>query len=176
MKIYVTGSVGSGKTTYARKLSARAGIPCTSLDEVVYVRDKYARNGDRKRPVQERDAIFSQVMAQDSWIMEDAGRACFAQGMEEADCILVLDYPLRLRQRRIVKRWVRQKLGLEVCLYRPSLWMLRAMLRWAKGYDTGRDGLRERLARCDHKVMRFKRPQQAEAYLRAWQDKDGNRG
>ena len=166
MKIYVTGAVGSGKTTYARKLSNVTGISCTHLDEVVYVRDRYARSGDRKRPVQERDAIFSQVMAQDGWIIEDAGRSCFERGMQEADCILVLEYSLPLRQWRIVKRWVRQNLGLEKCLYRPDMWMLRAMLRWTKGYDAGHDGMKERLARYEHKVVRFRHPREAEAYLR----------
>ena len=36
MKIYITGSVGSGKSTYAERLSQVTGIECTHLDEIVY--------------------------------------------------------------------------------------------------------------------------------------------
>ena len=35
MKLYITGSVGSGKTTLARKIG-RLGVPCFELDQVAY--------------------------------------------------------------------------------------------------------------------------------------------
>lgn len=165
----MTGSVGSGKSTYARELSQVTGISCVHLDDVVYEPDPASFWGNRKRPIPERDARFAAVMAQESWIIEDAGRACFEEGMARADRILVLDYPLRLRQWRIVKRWVYQNLGLEKSLYRPRLKMLRLMLRWAKGYDTDRDGVKSRLARYEGKVIRFARPAQAEQYLKEMQ-------
>ncbi len=45
MKLYLTGSVASGKSTLARQIAARTGIPCHSLDEVVYVPDPGAPSG-----------------------------------------------------------------------------------------------------------------------------------
>ena len=166
MRIYVTGSVGSGKSTYARRLSQRTGIPCVHLDEVVYEPDASAFWGNRKRPVQERDARFAAVIARKSWIIEDAGRACFEEGMARADRILVLDYPLPLRQWRIIRRWVCQRLGLEKSLYRPRLKMLRLMLRWARDFDDRTDGARRRIARYEDKVIRFTAPRAAQAYAK----------
>jgi len=166
MRIYVTGSVGSGKSTYARALSCATGFPCTHLDDVVYQPDRRAYWGNRKRPIPERDALFAAIMAREEWIIEDAGRACFEEGMSRADRILVLDYPLWLRQWRIIKRWVRQNLGLEKSAYRPRLKMLRLMLRWARSYDTDYDGVKTRLQRYEGKVIRFTCPAQAEQYLK----------
>ena len=39
MKIYIVGSVASGKSTLARRLSQSTGIPCFPLDEVVHTED-----------------------------------------------------------------------------------------------------------------------------------------
>lgn len=61
MKLYLTGSVASGKSTLARQIAARTGIPCHSLDEVVYVPDPGAPSGNRKRPEAERDALFAEI-------------------------------------------------------------------------------------------------------------------
>jgi len=40
MKIYIVGSVASGKTTLAKKLSNKLGIKCTHLDAIVHIKDK----------------------------------------------------------------------------------------------------------------------------------------
>lgn len=37
MKIYITGSVASGKSTLARRISQIIEIPCYHLDEVVHI-------------------------------------------------------------------------------------------------------------------------------------------
>lgn len=40
MKLYIIGSVASGKTTLAKRLSEITNIYYTSLDEIVYEPDK----------------------------------------------------------------------------------------------------------------------------------------
>lgn len=42
MKLNIVGSVSSGKSTLAKKLSETLGIPYKSLDEVVHIPDKAA--------------------------------------------------------------------------------------------------------------------------------------
>ena len=135
MKLYLTGSVASGKSTLARQIAARTGIPCHSLDEVVYVPDPGAPSGNRKRPEAERDALFAEILRQPHYVMEDTGRACFEEGLRQADAILLLELPLGVRYKRIFTRWLRQNLGLEPCLYRPGWNMLKAMFRWAGTYS-----------------------------------------
>ena len=75
------------------------------------------------------------------------------EGMEQSDYILLLEIPLVVRRKRIVTRWIKQRLGLEKCIYRPHLAMLRAMFRWAKNYDTGEDGTKGRVLRFKEKTI-----------------------
>ena len=87
--------------------------------------------------------------------------------MLQADQIVVLDYPLHVRKRRILKRWVKQKLGLEKCIYRPHLKMLRAMFRWVNNYETNRDGTKERIAQVSKKAIYLHNAKETEQWLSA---------
>lgn len=167
MKIYIVGSVGSGKSTLARRASALTGIPCTHLDEVVYEEDPSDSWGNRKRPDEEVERRFRSVLQQEHYIMEDAGRSRFVDGMAQADRIVVLDYPLPVRKYRILRRWVRQNLGLERCIYRPHLKMLRAMFRWVNSYETDCDGTKSRIKRFSSKVIRLTNKKETEQWLSA---------
>ncbi|MDD6682260.1 MAG: deoxynucleoside kinase [Clostridiales bacterium] len=91
MKIYITGSVGSGKTTLARKISQKTGVSCFHLDEIVYEECPEDSWGNKKRPPEERDALFAAALAQPHFIMEDAGRKCFLSAPEQADRVILLD-------------------------------------------------------------------------------------
>ena len=156
MKIYIDGSVASGKTTLARKLSERLNIQYQSLDEVVHIPDKSNPWGNRKRQSEERDKLFYSIIQQPRWIIEDTGRPCFIEGLKAADTILLLEIPPIIRNCRIIKRWVRQRLGLEKCIYNPNFNMLRCMLRWSKDYDLGKDKLKERISPYQKKVVVMK--------------------
>ena len=145
MKLYIVGSVASGKSTLARRLSAKTGIPCYALDSFVHKPDKAGAFGNTKRSETERDELFAEALQGDC-ILEDTGRACFAEGLRRADRIVVLDLPRRVRYRRILLRYIKQKLGIEPCGYTPSLKMVRCMFRWAKAFDTGADGVKQRAA------------------------------
>ena len=97
MKLYIVGPVASGKSTLARQLSRETGIPCFHLDQVARRRDPGAKVGNRKRTDEEREAIFQAILAREDYILEDTGRPCFAQGLEEAERILLLAPPLIVR-------------------------------------------------------------------------------
>ena len=164
MKLYIVGSVASGKSTLARQLSKKSGIPCYHLDDVVYIKDAKSAEGNRKRPVEERDALFLQILSGDC-IIEDTGRACFADGLQLADQIVVLDIPYRVRAWRIIRRHIRQTLGIEKSTYRPSLKMVRMMFTWAKNFDTGADGVKERIAPYGKKTVRLRTVKETESFL-----------
>lgn len=165
MKIYITGSVGSGKTTLARRAAAKLGITATELDSVVYEPDPDNPGDNRKRPVSERDAMFQEVLSRESWVMEDAGRTCFFKAPELADQILLLQPPAVVRDFRILRRWLRQRAGREACGYRPDLLMLRLMFRWRRNYDSGRDDLKERLKPFGGKVQILRSARETEQWL-----------
>lgn len=80
MRIYIVGSISSGKSTLAKNLSKILSIPYQPLDEVVHIPDKSNPWGNRKRQVEERDKLFYSILQQPKWIIEDVGRPCFQQG------------------------------------------------------------------------------------------------
>jgi adenylate kinase family enzyme len=166
MKLYVTGSVASGKSTLAKKISKQTGVPCYSLDEIVYKKDDSQPMGNRKRTPEERDSLFAEILVQPSYIIEDTGRLCFEEGMRQADNIILIDNPLRIRKFRIIRRYIRQKLGIEKCAYRPNIVMAKYMFRWAKDFDSGKDGVRSRIMQYKDKVIILKSNLDIEIYLK----------
>lgn len=58
-RIYIIGSVGSGKTTFAKKLSIEKGIKHYELDELVWKRNNPV---DIKRTDKEINLLFTNVI------------------------------------------------------------------------------------------------------------------
>ena len=123
MRLYIVGSVASGKSTLARNISEKTGVPYFSLDEVVHEKDDTTPIGNRKRTPEKRDTLFSEILSKSSYIIEDTGRECFEEGLCQAESIILLEIPLITRRYSIIRRYIRQKLGVEKCAYRPSLTM-----------------------------------------------------
>ena len=108
-KIYIIGPVGSGKTTFATKLSEITNIKYYELDKVAWDDD----NGNIKRSKEEALKIFKQILKNDSWIIEDVGRSKFKQGRVDADIIYYIKLSRLKSYYRVVKRWIKQRLGIE---------------------------------------------------------------
>lgn len=153
MKIYIVGSVSSGKSTLAKKLSKELNIPYTSLDDVVYEVDSSNRCSNTKRTDSERDKLFNSIISGDNWIIEDVGRSYFKDGLKKSDKIILLETNKYIRNYRIVKRFMRQKLGIEKCSYDPNFKMLKLMLQWSKDYDSGKDKLKSKISNYEEKVI-----------------------
>lgn len=165
MKIYIVGSVSSGKSTLAKKLSKALDIPYKSLDEVVHIPDKTNPWGNRKRQVEERDKLFYSIIQQPNWIIEDVGRPCFEEGLFKADIIVLLEIPAKIRNYRIIKRWIKQRLGIEKCIYNPRYEMLKCMLKWSKDYDLGKDKLKDRISSYQEKVITLRNNKDIDVFL-----------
>ncbi len=153
MKIYIVGAVSSGKSTLARKLSTELKIPYTSLDDIVYKVDPSNPCSNTKRTDLERDKLFNSIISQNNWIIEDVGRSCFKDGLKESDKIILLETNKYIRNYRIVKRFIKQRLGLEKCGYTPNIKMLKLMIQWSKDYDSGKDKLKSKLSIYEEKVI-----------------------
>lgn len=146
-------SVASGKTTLARRLSQITNIPYKSLDEIVYEPDKSRASGNRKRPIEERDRLFSLILQQENWIIEDVAMPCFLEGFKQGDIIVLLDIPLKVRKRRIILRWIKQRTGIEKSSYKPRYAMLKCILKWAKNYDRDKGELYARIKSYQDKLI-----------------------
>ena len=108
-KIYIIGPVGSGKTTFATKLSEKYNIKYYELDKVSWDDE----HGNIKRSDEEALKIFDEILKNDSWIIEDIGRDKFKQGREEADIIYYIRLSRLKSYYRVSKRWIKQRLGKE---------------------------------------------------------------
>ena len=130
MKIYIIGSPGSGKTTLAKVLSKRYNIKHYELDCIVYDDN----NNHRKRTKEEIEELFSTIIKNKSFIIEDVGRNKFKKGREICDKI----YYIKLNKARIYKqmisRWFKQRLGKEKYNYPPTIHQFFETIKDVKNY------------------------------------------
>lgn len=127
-KIHIIGSVGSGKTTFAKKLSIQTGIQHYELDNMVWERVEGSR--DIRRNVEERDGQLYNIVKFDKWIIEGVHHIWVKGSLDQADLILFLDIPYGKRNYRIIKRFIRQIVGVEKANYTPTFKMFINMFKW----------------------------------------------
>ena len=132
MKIHIIGGPGSGKTFLADKLTRQYGIPHYDLDDLQW--DNAANDYGTKRDPQERAALLDQILQNDDWIIEGVYYAWCRQCFADADRIYLLEVPRYKYTARIIRRFIRRKLGLEKGK-KESLKSLTALLRWADKYQ-----------------------------------------
>ncbi|MDO3412492.1 hypothetical protein QWJ34_22195 [Saccharibacillus sp. CPCC 101409] len=166
-KIRIVGIIASGKTTLARRLSERLGIPWHELDSVVYRSEGTERY---KRKPEEQRKLLEQIDRSGSWIFEGTDRSVHTFLYERADAIIFLDPPLWKRRMRIVSRWIKQRTGREECAYKPDLSILKLMFRWTRDFERDRPRFEAKLDSYGAKVLRITNTAEAERLLEiAWQ-------
>ncbi|EMR06172.1 hypothetical protein C772_01817 [Bhargavaea cecembensis DSE10] len=132
-KIQIIGAVGSGKTTMARGLAEKLGIPHYEIDNVAWERRP---GGDVRRSPEALDKLLASIVSGEAWITEgthphDWVRPCF----REAELIVFLDPPYRVRTMRIIRRFARQKIGIDAAHYRPTWTIFRKMFKWNHTFE-----------------------------------------
>lgn len=132
-KIHIIGSVGSGKTTLAKKLSAKLNVPYYELDNVVW---KRAKSGDIRRTDEERLDYLYSIIQSETWIIEGVhNEEWVASSFHHADLIIYLDTKYSIRSYRIIKRFLLQKLGLEKANYTPTIKIFFKMFKWNRHFE-----------------------------------------
>ncbi|RWZ60646.1 DNA topology modulation protein FlaR [Halobacillus fulvus] len=132
-KIHIIGSVGSGKTTLARKLSSKLDIPYYELDNVVWIRQK---SRDIRRTEHEREDYLNSIIKSESWIIEGVHNEDWvSNSFHNADIIIFLDTRYSIRTYRIIKRFIKQKLRLEKSNYKPTFEMFLKMFKWNRHFE-----------------------------------------
>jgi adenylate kinase family enzyme len=105
-RILVNGSAGAGKTTLARALAERLGLPHTELDSLFH--------GPGWTPRPEFVEDVRSLVAGRRWITEwqyDAARPLLLEG---CDLIVWLDLPRRVSMWRVTRRTLRRRWRREV--------------------------------------------------------------
>jgi len=134
----------------------------------MYIEDPTDSWGNRKRDEEERSKLFHDILDSSCYVMEDARRECFIEGVKQADVVIVLEIPLYVRRKRILTRWIKQRMGIEKCIYKPHFGMLRSMFRWAMNYDTDADGTKSRIAPYHNKTTILRSNKEIKQYLHSF--------
>jgi adenylate kinase family enzyme len=100
-RIHILGSPVSGNPFLARRLSRGLGIPRYGLDDSVA-----GNEGDDSvaADTPKRDQALAEIVAQPAWTLEGVYHAWLEPSFARADCTVVLDPPLWLRQWRGARR------------------------------------------------------------------------
>lgn len=132
MKIHIIGCSGTGKTYLASRLAEKYKIPHFDLDNLQW--DDSAGTYGVKMPVERRNALLEEILAKESWIIEGVYYAWVGQSFEDADVIYVLDVPKHVYTYRIIRRFIRRKLGFEKGK-KETLKSLHNLLRWTDTFQ-----------------------------------------
>lgn len=131
MKIHIIGCSGSGKTYLANALAEKYGIPHFDLDDIHW---DNSGNYGVKRPMEQRAELLQKILKNENWIIEGVYYAWVGQCFKDADVIYFLDTPKSVYKYRIIKRFIKRKLGLEKGK-KETLKSVRALLKWTDTFQ-----------------------------------------
>lgn len=98
-KIFIIGSPGAGKTTLAKRLSKKLGLPHYDLDEIRFPRPNQKRSDKEALP------FVDKLVQKPSWIIEGVYIAWLEKYLNEADQIIFLDTPYHVAFFRVILRF-----------------------------------------------------------------------
>ena len=101
-RVLVYGVTGSGKTTLAKQIASRTGLPWHSVDELTW------RPGWVEVPKAEQRQAIEQICAAPAWILDTAYGTWLDVPLGSVDVIVALDYPRWFSLQRLVRRTVRR--------------------------------------------------------------------
>lgn len=89
-KIIIIGCPGSGKSTFARKLRDKIGIPLYYLDLIWHKSDKSNVSSD------EFDEKLLEILGKDRWIIDGNYNRTMEMKLQKCDTVFLLDFPTEL--------------------------------------------------------------------------------
>lgn len=97
-RVMIIGQPGSGKSTLARALGDKLDLPVVHIDKIHW------QPGWIERDNTEKDRLCAEVHARAKWIFEGGHSNTWPERIDRADTLICLDFPLRVRSYRILKR------------------------------------------------------------------------
>lgn len=144
-RIAIIGSPGAGKSTLARQLSARLGLPVIHLDAA------YWRPGWVETPKDDWEQTVRGLTQGESWIIDGNYSRTMDIRLAAADTIIYLDFPRHLCVWRVLKRAIqyRGRTRPDMGPGCPEKLADRDFLAWVWNYPSrSRPDTLQRLADC----------------------------
>ena len=89
-KVIVIGSPGAGKSTFARKLREKTGLPLYYLDMIWHLPDRTSVTAEAF------DEKLIQILRTDSWIIDGNYGRTIEMRLKYCDTVFLLDYPVEV--------------------------------------------------------------------------------
>ena len=99
-RIMVVGAGGAGKSTFARELARRTGLPLIHLDL------HYWKPGWVPTPEAEWDEQVRSLSGGDSWIIDGNYGGTLSIRVQRCDAIVFFDMPRLVCMRGVLQRWL----------------------------------------------------------------------
>ena len=168
------GSGGAGKSTFARRLGARTGLPVIHLDA------RYWRAGWEPTPPDEWHEVVRELVAREAWVMDGNYGGTLDARLAACDTVIFLDLPRLVCLWRVVRRWARHRGGTRPdmapgCNEQISL----EFIRWIWGYPTRqRPAILRRLSTLSvgQRAVVLRSAADVERFLAAAEDVQRDRG
>ena len=162
-RVLVIGCGGSGKTTFARRLAERSGLPLIHLDRLHW------RPGWRATPQEAWRATVKEIVARERWIIEGHYGGTLDLRLPACDTVVFLDTPRHVCLTRVVWRTLRHR-GRERRELAPGCpeRLTLEFLVWIWGFGRRRRPLFERLAalRSDQRAVVLRTRDEIEQFLK----------
>jgi hypothetical protein len=152
--VHIIGPSGAGKTTLARQLGQRFGLPVYDLDHIAFTDTHWTI-----RPRAEKDRAVEQILRQAGWIVEGGHLGWTEPLLDAAHVIIWLDIPLLTTIKRRDRGLHDKPLPFQLA---QTWWQIRWYLRpFSSGQDLdrlpGRAAMRHFLKMRSPKVWRYRR-------------------
>jgi adenylate kinase family enzyme len=163
-RVMVVGQPGSGKSTFARALGHRTGLPVIHIDHIHW------QPGWVERPREEKTRLCREAEAREAWIFEGGHSATWGTRVARADLLVWLDRPVALRLWRVTRRMLRD-LGRtrpgrpEGCPERLRNWPAFAAFIW-RNRKVGRAAMARLAAGAPCRVVRLASDRDVAAFLK----------
>ena len=102
-RVIVIGSPGAGKSTFARRLRDRTGIPLVHLDMIWHQPDRTTISREAF------DRKLSDILKTDAWIIDGNYGRTLELRLQSCDTVFLLDYPLEVCLASVAARIGKQR-------------------------------------------------------------------
>lgn len=149
-RVFILGTVGSGKTSLARELSKKLNIKHYDLDDIFWT-----KKFNKKRNEKQRDKLLKNIISKKKWIIEGVYTDWIEEGIKKSDEIIILDIPFKSLFYRITKRTLKREKSKQKGKerYKENLRDFLGLIKAARIYKKGSEAYYKHKKMIDkHKV------------------------